>query len=139
MLLCSFFFSCTMSNNKNYYYYYSFQQMADPKFESSTFTAIVITITATTSFQTLHFSVLVCLLVSGAAVYCCLIPQGVTSEGKITTNKDDIKMYLYLGNYGYSMWLCWIASGIFLLASGMAFEGSNQQNRAKRNKRLIDA
>jgi len=37
------------------------------------------------------------------------------------------------------MWLCWIASGAFLLASGMGFEGSNQQVKADRFTRLVEA
>ncbi|CAK8688857.1 unnamed protein product [Clavelina lepadiformis] len=72
------------------------------------------------------------LVVVSVSVYSCLIPQGLDIDGKITTIKASIVEYIYVGGYGYSLWIGWIASGFFLLACGLAFEGSNQVIRAKK-------
>jgi len=77
------------------------------------------------SYYFLSFTLMLC----AAAVYTCLIPQGIDSEGRITTVKDNIVSYIYRGGYGYSLYMAWVGAGVYLPAAGMAYEGSNQYQR----------
>jgi hypothetical protein len=69
------------------------------------------------------------LVLCAAAVYTCLIPQGVDVNGRITTDKAQITNYIYRGGYGFSLYLAWIGAGVYLPAAGMAYEGANQYQR----------
>jgi len=73
----------------------------------------------------LSFTLMLC----AAAVYTCLIPQGIDIDGRITTVKSQIVNYIYRGGYGYSLYMAWVGAGVYLPAAGMAYEGSNQYQR----------
>ena len=73
------------------------------------------------------FCFAVSLVLCAAAVYTCLIPQGVDTNGRITTT--EITDYIYRGGYGYSLYMAWVGAGVYLPAAGMAYEGSNQYQR----------
>jgi len=77
------------------------------------------------SYYFLSFTLMLC----AAAVYTCLIPQGIDSDGRITTVKSNIVSYIYRGGYGYSLYMAWVGAGVYLPAAGMAYEGSNQYQR----------
>lgn len=72
------------------------------------------------------------LLLIAATVYTGMIPQPLCPGYPTPCPNGTIVDYEFTGDYGYSLWLCWISGGLFLLPAAMVYEGGRQNIKSKK-------